>query len=675
VQRTSRRITLIALTLLPACAPAVRPAATPPTPGPSSAVPASTASPQQTDSVGPSAAVPVTDAYRAALANGTRSADGRPGPRYWTQRVRYRIEAELDPASTELRGRERITYFNRSPDTLRTAVLNLYQNIFAPGSIRNRYVPVFGGGVTLTRVAVGGVELADSTAQTTGFPAGVGYAVRGTLGHLRLPAAILPGDSAVFEVAWHHKVPPKGAFRTGWEDALGGRAFVVGQWYPQIAAYDDVRGWDDTPYLGDGEFYLDYGDFDVALTLPQQWLVGATGTLGNPEQVLSPATRARLATVMGGPGGFVAGPAESAARTATAAGTGGRVTWRFRAENVRDFAFAASNVYRWEVAHAQVPGEGGTARSVPVHVLYRPGAPGWEQAGRYGAHAVTFLSGRLAPYPYPQVTVAEGPIGGMEYPMMVFIPRPAKAEDLQSVIAHEVGHEWFPMMVGSDEASYAWMDEGINSYYEELAVADFYPGSQPWKTDLAAYLRTAGKDNEVPLMRHTDLVSPYGARTLAAYTKPAVVLRALGGVVGDSVLARAMRTYVREWSFKHPQPWDFFRTVERVSGRDLSWFWEPWWFRTATLDQAISSVETVDGGVRVTLRDLGGIPMPTTVTVTSGDAGTTAMDVPVEMWIFGGPEVTVSVPAMGTVTRVEIDAAHRFPDVDRANNVWTPAAR
>jgi Peptidase family M1 domain len=309
---------------------------------------------------------------------------------------------------------------------------------------------------------------------------------------------------------------------------------------------------------------------------------------------------------------------------------------------------------------------------VAVNVLYRPGATGWDQAGRYGQHAVEFQSRRLAPYPYPQVTVAEGPIAGMEYPMMVFINRPPSAMGLQSVVTHEVGHEWFPMMVGSDEASYAWMDEGVNTYGEGLAVADYFSGSTPWEDDLGAYLRVAGGDAEVPLMRHTDLVSPYGARTMAAYTKPAVVLRALRGVVGDSALARAFRTYVREWTWKHPQPWDFFHTVERTAGRDLSWFWQPWWYGTGTLDQAVTRVETVSGGVRVTVRSLGTVAMPATVTVTSGDQGQTAVEIPYDAWSRGNGEVTVSVPAFGAVSRVEIDAAHMFPDVDRTNNVWTP---
>jgi hypothetical protein len=666
VQRSARRAAVLFVAALTGCSAAAHQGGTSP-------LPASGASGGRSGHESAAGTLPVTRAYQRALENGTRTAAGSPGARYWTQRVRYRIDAELDPVSTEVRGTERIVYLNRSPDTLRTAVFNLYQNIFTPGAIRNRYVPVFDGGVTLGRVAVGGRELADRSAETTGFPSGPGYAVRGTLGHLTLPAPILPGDSAVFEVAWRSKVPPKGAFRTGWEDALGGRAFVVGQWYPQIAVYDDLRGWDDTPYLGDGEFYLDYGDFDVSLTLPTGWIVGATGELANPGEVLNPVLQGRLAAALAGEGGMVVGPQDIRASVSTLQGPGGRTTWRFHAAQVRDFAFAASNAYQWEVTHATVRGDDGRDRRVAVNVLYRPGAPGWDRAGRYGAHAVDFLSRRLAAYPYPQVTVAEGPIGGMEYPMMVFIARPPTAPALQSVIAHEVGHEWFPMTVGSDEASYAWMDEGINTYDEELAVADFFPGSEPWNDDRAGYLRVAGQDAEVPLMRHTDLVSPYGARTVAAYSKPAVVLRALRGVVGDSVLARAFRTYVREWSWKHPQPWDFFHTVERTAGRDLTWFWQAWWFGTGTMDQAVARVEPTEGGVRVTVRDLGGVPMPATVTVSSGEGGKTAVEIPVDAWRGGTREVTVSVPAFGAVTRVEIDADQLFPDVDRRNNVWTPS--
>ncbi|HEX2191028.1 MAG TPA: M1 family metallopeptidase, partial [Longimicrobiaceae bacterium] len=623
--------------------------------------------------------VPVTDAYRDAEQRGTRSPAGAPGERYWQQRVSYRIDAELDPRTALLRGRERIVYRNRSPVPLTTVVLNLYQNIFTANVPRNRRTPDTGG-VTLERVAAQGQPLAErTTAQvpvvTPREGAPVGYAVDGTLARLVLPRAVAPGDSAVLEIEWRHTVPPEGAFRTAVEDALGGRVLQVAQWYPQVATFDDVYGWDATPYLGDGEFYLEYGDYDVSLTLPAGWLVGATGTLGNPEQVLTPESQARLAAVASGADSAaqVVGRADLEAGRATQGGANGRVTWRFRADDVRDFAFAASDRYVWEAARATVPGEGGgAARPVLIHSLYRPGAPGWEEGDRYGKHSVEFFSRMVVPYAYPQLTVSEGPIYGMEYPMLVFIARPSDPEDLYTVIAHEVAHQWFPMMVGQNEAAYAWMDEGFATYMENRAKEDFYPGSTPFLTELASYAGVAGTEREVPLMRHTDLVGPYGARTMAAYTKPGLLLRSLEGVVGDTVFAAALTTYAREWRDRHPYPWDFFNTVERVARRDLDWFWYPWWWETGTLDYAVVAVETTEPGTaRITIRDLGEVPAPVPVVVTSENGATTRADLPVELWTEDRLRTaTLSVPVYGRPVRVQIDPEFIFPDVDPQNNVW-----
>jgi len=624
--------------------------------------------------------VPVSDAFRRGLAAGTRTATGEPGARWWQQGVRYRIRAELDPQSTVLRGSERIVYRNRSPDTLRTVVLNLYQNIYTANAARNRRAPDTGG-VTLDRVVAQGMALAEQPAARIGImrvaqnPAS-GYAVEGTLARLVLPRAIAPGDSAAFEVDWHHRVPPAPTFRTAWEDALGARAFVVGQWYPQIAVYDDVYGWDATPYLGDGEFYLEYGDFDVDLTLPAGWIVGATGTLANAAEVLSSQSRERLARAASGADSVVhvVTAADLASGAALARAANGRLTWRFTARNVRDFAFATSDHYLWDASTAAVADSSGE-RSIAIHALYRPGAPGWERAWRYGQHAISFLSRTILPYAYGQATIAEGPIAGMEYPMLVFINRAPSAESLEAVIAHELGHQWFPMLVGSDEARYAWMDEGVNSYHEDRAAADFFRGAEPRLGTQAAYLAVAGRDAEVPLMRHTDLATPYGARTVAAYSKPAAVLVALRAVLGDATFDRAMREYARSWSFRHPQPWDFFATFERVAGRDLDWFWTPWFFETGVLDQSIESVRAVSGGVEVVVRDRGENPMPVIVAATSGDGVVTEAEAGVEEWLARGGmrTLTVLVPTQGAPTRVEIDPRQLLPDADRGNNVWTPA--
>src|SRR3954469_9807038 len=309
--------------------------------------------------------VPTSEAFRRGLAAGTRTETGAPGPRYWQQSVSYRIRAELDPVSTLLRGSERIVYRNRSPDTLPSIVLNLYQNIYSENVPRNRRAPNTGG-VTLERVVVQGAALAEKPAARIGVrrqaerPA-AGYAVEGTLARLMLPRPLAPGDSAVLEIDWHHKVPPAPTFRTAWEDALGARAFVVGQWYPQVATYDDVNGWDATPYLGDGEFYLEYGDFDVDLTLPAGWIVGATGTLVNAADVLAPETRRRLERAASSDSVVhVVTAADLAAGAALARPANGRLTWRFAARSVRDFAFATSDHYVWDAARATVPdGSGG----------------------------------------------------------------------------------------------------------------------------------------------------------------------------------------------------------------------------------------------------------------------------------------------------------------------------
>jgi hypothetical protein len=658
--KTALLRTLLLAALVPACTPLTR-----------AALPEPRADEDTVRRAAP-LPLPVSPGYQQAVQRGTRSASGAPGPRYWQQRVRYDITAELDPVSTELRGSERIVYLNRSPDTLLTVTLNLYQNLFHPP-----YVPARGrldtGGMRLERFVAQGRPVEEVQAKDFGGAERGGiYMVEGTMAALAFPTPLAPGDSALLEIGWRSKVPPTGGPRTAWEDWRGERVFQVAQWYPQVAVYDDVVGTDLTRYTGGGEFYLEYGDFDVALTLPAGWVVGATGVLRNPDQVLTLQVRARLAAALTADSTTrVVTPADLSAHTATQAGQGGKLTWRFHAAGVRDFAFATSDRYLWDATRAAVPDSAGGTRYVPVHALYRRGAPKWEQGARFGQHALGFLSRLVIPYLYPQVTISEGPEYGMEYPMLVFIGRPTKAEELQSVIAHEVGHEWFPMMVGADEAAFAWMDEGINTYDEARAVKDFYPASEPWAESRTAYLGIAGSKAEAPMMKHIDQVDD-AASGISAYFKPGTVLRSLNAVVGDSVFRLAMRTYAREWLLKHPYPWDFFRTFQRVSGRDLDWFFEPWWFRTAILDQAVADVKEIPGGVRVTVRDLGGAPAPTPIVVTADDGTVARAEIPGERWaVERRLSVTVDVPIRGRVTRVEIDPEHLFPDVHLDNNVWT----
>jgi len=591
-------------------------------------------------------------AYRAALERGTRDTSGRPGPRYWQQSLAYRIRAGLDVATGRLTGGEVVTYRNHSPDTLTTILFHVDQNVYAPGAPRNRGVPVTGG-VTIDSVTVNG------TAVTT-HAFGSGYYAEPTLMVVPLPTPLPPGDSARVAIGWAYTVPPAPTFRSA---DLDHDVFAVGQWYPRVAVYDDLYGWDHTPYLGDGEFYLEYGDFDVTLTLPAGWLVGATGTLENPAAVLPAPVRARLARAAQSDSvvHVVTADARGPGR-ATMGRAGQTLTWHYTAHDVRDFAWSTSAHYVWDA----VRGPSGAV----VHTLYRPQFAAWKDAWRYGVHALRSMGSLVGPYRYPQLTVTEGPIPGMEYPMIVFIRGGRSAQSLSGVIIHESSHQWFPMMVGSMEAKHAWMDEGFVTYWEALEEASYWHDSVPAWGGNRFYLAYAGTEQEVPLMRHTDLVTPYGQRTLAAYTKPAVVLGALRAVVGDSVFLQAFRDYFRSWSLRHPQPWDFFATVERHAGRKLDWFWRPLFYETDVLDQAVRRVDVTGDSSVITLADSGDVILPTPLAITRADGTVLHDTVAATRWLTTR-QIAVTVP--GRVTGVVIDPAYAFADVNRSNDVWPRA--
>jgi len=618
--------------------------------------------------------------YRAAIRAGTRTDSGVPGPAYWQQEVDYRIRAELVPDSDRVRGRESVRYVNRSPDTLRTMVVHLYQNVFAPGAERDRTVRLTGGmhlesveaqGAVLSEGAGPGPDSGPASASADGTPDGgaAGYTVDGTLATLRLPRAVAPGDTAELRFAWHYEVPGPDAFRTG---RIGHDVFVVAQWYPQVAVYDDVHGWDRTPYLGDGEFYLEYGDFQVELTLPAGWLATATGTLENPDRVLLPGAMERLRGAAGRDSTVaVVSAADRAAGKATRPGGGdGRLTWRFRARRVRDFAFAASDRYVWDAVGARVGGEVGRTR---VDALYDPQISWWGDAARYEKHALEHYSRFIAPYPWPHASAAFGPVGGMEYPMLVFIGRSGPGRRLYGVLAHELSHQWFPMQVGSPEAAYAWMDEGLTSFDENLAAADFFGDERGRLGDMASYLGAARAGVEAPLMQHTDHVTSPRGRVVAAYTKPATVLHALRTVVGEAAFESAYAGYARAWRYRHPLPWDFFAAVERAAGRDLDWFWREWFYRTDVLDQAVAGVRQEGDSVRVTVENRGGAVMPVLLRLETADGRAVDVRWPAGVWA-GTRTVTRAVDAGGEVREVRLDPDHRFPDIDRSNDAWNEAS-
>jgi hypothetical protein len=628
-------------------------------------------------------------AFRRAVERGTRTRTGEPGPRYWTQFARYSLRAELDPETRRLTGEGRIRYQNRSPDTLRLVPVHLYQNLFAPDAARNERVPVTTG-MELSRVVAQGRALPQMRDVESSVQAG--FQIAGTIAWIRLPTPLVPGGTAELEFSWAFTVPEDGAPRSGTD----GEVFMLAYWYPQVAVYDDVDGWQTDWYMGNAEFYMGYGDYDVALTVPAGWLIGSTGELRNASDVLSPATRERLADARRVPGVVhVVREGDRGAGRSTTAGSGGKVTWLFEARNVRDFAWGTSDQYLWDATHAVIgdadclprlisarenapvpPGCDERTDTTTIHSLYRPSRIpwAWDQSARYGRHSIEFLSGFLWPYPYPQMTAIDGVVScsGMEYPMITCIGGPRDTLSLYSVTVHEIAHMWFPMQVGSDEKRHAWQDEGVTRFNQAQAMRAFFGGYDLERIVRDSYLGLARAGGEVELMRHGDLY-PVGspAYGVASYQKMATNLVALRALLGNDTFMRAYREYGRRWIGKHPTELDLFNTFNTVSGRDLSWFWRTWFYETWTLDQAIAGVEASGDSTTITVEDRGFAPMPVRLAITrQGGTSVERQEIPVDVWLRGDRRATVRVPSSPRITRVEIDPEQAFPDIDRTNNRW-----
>ena len=640
-----------------ACGPP--PAATPIVPDPQSPVSAERPIPY---------AVTPSPAFERAIARGTRTRTGEPGTRYWQQFAEYTLRATLEPGAGVLRGTGTVKYHNRSPDALDRVVVHLYPNLNAPDARRNRRVPVTEA-VRLSRVSLNGAVLSQLTATDT---AGVGYRVDGTVATLRPQRPIRAGDTATLEFAWSFPVPPLGNPRWG-ED---GEVFHLAYWYPQIAVYDDVNGWDTDQYLGTAEFYMGYADYDVTITAPTGWLVSATGELTNARDVIPLPIRQRLARARE-TGEVVNVVAARERAPGVSTGRAARLNWNFVAKNVRDFAFNASNRYVWDATHALVRNaDGAGIDTVMINVLYRPGTRSWDRAAEFARHSLEFFSNALWPYPYPQMTLVEGIIGGgMEYPMITLIGSGTAGRterSMYSTTAHEIAHMWFPMHVGNNERRFTWMEEGLATFLQRDAMADFFPNVPRDSLRVDRYVPLARAQRDMEMMRHGDMYESGAARTAAAYDKPAMVFRALRAMMGDDAFSRALREYGRRWINRHPEPWDFFNTFNVVGGRRIDWFWRSWFYETWVLDQAIASVAPQGRDLLVTIEDRGQVPMPVWLVVTRDNGLVERIDVPVETWLSGRRSHAVTVRGGASVRAIEIDPGLFFPDVDRTNQRWAP---
>jgi hypothetical protein len=583
----------------------------------------------------------------------------------------------LLPDEKRVEGSAHLVYHNRSPYGLRVVVLQLFQNLHAEGVARNSPSEVTGG-VDIQRVAVAGVELSEITRRGQG----AGYGVEGTTMPILLPQPLASGDSLPIDVDWAFKVPQRGASgRMGWSDD---NLFHIAYWYPQMAVFDDVVGWQNDQFLGGAEFYAGYGRYDLGVEAPEGWVVIATGELTNAEQVLPPAVleRYRLAHTSDDVV-HVLTEADFGPGNATLRSESGYLTWEFHSDTVRDVAFSAMRESLWDATRTPVgdrDGDGATDYAL-INAFYRADAPLWREQWRYGQHSIDFLSRWTGyPYPWPHMTSVEGGGiigGGMEFPMMTLIGSYTSPQStdtsLYGVTAHELAHMWLPMIVGTDERRHAWMDEGTTTFNGGHASNEFYPGTDFPDGTRNGYLDVARMGREGELMRLSDYHYPGPAYGTASYSKPATLLNTLRGLLGPETFDPAYHEFIRAWAYKHPKPWDLFNFFSAASGTNLDWFWRTWYYETWTLDHAIGEIRDDSASTTIVIEDRGWAPMPARVTVTREDGETLEREVPVEVWLGGATRAEVTVPAGSPVVRVELDAQRVFPDIDRRNDVWERA--
>ena len=592
----------------------------------------------------------MTPMIQRAHAAGTRDSTGRPASRHWRNQADYAISAALDPATAIVTASETITYHNNSPDTLGALIVRLFQNYFTPGAARNDYITDVTDGMVIDRLMV------------DGRPAK--FAPRGmldptaTVQVLPLTTPLAPGARISIEVSWRFEVPDVPRTQRGQRmGRWGNELFQVAQWFPQIAVYDDLRGWATDPYRGDSEFYNEFGSYDVRVTVPAGWLVGATGVLMNPDAVLSKQTRDRLALARRSDTTVrVVTPAERGAGEGKATAAGQTLTWHFRADTVNDFAWATARTYAYDAGRAMAPD------TVMIHTLFDP-VRDYSKTTSYGKFALEWHARRLMPYAFPTLWIVDGPEGGMEYPTIIF-NGPGFG-----VTNHETAHQWFPMMVGSNENWYGWMDEGFGGYLNYFAGRDFQGTAGNPAEIGAGYRRVAGDELEAPMMWPGDLSGPnYAVHT---YRKMPAVLRSLGGMVGDSVVIAAMGDYAKAWKWKHPSPWDFMFFMNERLGRDLGWFWHQWLFTTRTADQAIASVTIEGQEARILIEDHGELALPVALRIEYGDDSSELIGRPADVWFGGARSLVIRHPTGGrAIRRVVLDPELRAQDLRTADNVW-----
>ncbi|HEX7814257.1 M1 family metallopeptidase [Dyella sp.] len=610
--------------------------------------------------------------------NAYRSGSGKPGPLFWQNRADYKIEASLDPATRTLSGNEIITYTNHSPDALDALWLHVEQNRYrkdARGAFTSSAFPEeFTDGYRIASV-----EVEDAR----GHLQKATWTVADTRMQIQLPDAVkASGGTVRVHIHYSFTVPGEFGGRMDYNTSKNGDIYEIAQWYPRLCVYDDLRGWDTAPYLN-SEFYLEYGDFEYAVTVPWDMIVVGSGQLLNPQEVLTTTEQKRLEQARHSDSTVMIRSPQEVTDAHSRPKQSGTLTWRFRMENTRDVAFGASKAFVWDAARINLP-QGRTALAMSAYPVESAGNDRWGRATEYLKSSTEYFSRQWYPYPYPVAINEAGTAGGMEYPGITFDAKVVKDRVLHMIIAHEIGHTWFPMIVGTDERRNAWMDEGFNTFIDVYEGDAFNHGEYAPKRD-SEYAPGGGnpademaqvmKDRDAPpLLIGADMV-PEKYRHPMTYFKSAfglVLLREQ--IIGPERFDPAFRRYIQTWAYKHPSPTDFFRFMESDTGEDLGWFWRGWYQHNWQLDMAVQKVAPTKGdwshGADVTVANLDQLVMPNTLELRYDDGSKTDVRIPVETW-QQHRSFTLHVDGKHKVVNATLDPEHKLPDSDRGNDVLT----
>jgi hypothetical protein len=601
--------------------------------------------------------------------NEIRSASGEPGPKYWQNRSDYKINATLDTATHKVTGDVEITYTNNSPDNLKFLWLQLDQNIYREDSRGSATTTQAGGRWANTKFTEGDVIKSISVDGVKSYTPK--YFVSDTRMQVWLNEALKgSGNKVKIKIAFEFTVPEYGTDRMGRLKTKNGIVYEVAQWFPRLCVYDDIQGWNTLPYIGQGEFYLEYGDLEFTITAPADLIVVGSGELLNMQDCYTSEQMKRWNEAKSSDKTVII-RGEKEIRDASSRPSKSSCTWKFKISNARDVAWAASRAFVLDAARINLPG-GKKSLAISAYPVESIKRNGWQRSTEFVKGSIEHYSNKWFEYPYPAATNVAGTVGGMEYPGIVFCGFNASGAGLWGVTDHEFGHTWFPMIVGNNERKYAWMDEGFNTFINGLSSEEFNKGEFAAGSfsigDLSSYVFSDEMDG---LFNAPDVIGQNDLG-IAAYEKPSIMLNALRDIVlGPERFDAAFREYINRWAYKHPTPWDFFHTMENVSGEDLGWFWRGWVLNTWKLDQAISDVKYIrndpSNGVNITIENKEKMAMPVLIQIKEENGKVHDLKLPVEIWQRGSTW-TFHVKTTSNVTDVQLDPDKLLPDVNRNNN-------